>query len=307
MNKMRINIIVLLLLSILLLGACSVFTFNAEPATVAPSVKRPEVILFKADKSNLENGTSTTLRWEVAGADIIEIDGGVGKVSSSGSTLIKPSSLSAYNLTATNSGGTVVCSVIINVKPFVKVPSTTTTASQSSAPRDALIYLPKLQANESYVFYGDAVMVGADEHYVVLRNNPSARNPSWSQLKAFLQTDTTDKWTYVPGKFTCGDFAEKLHNNAEAAGIRAGLVAIELRSSGMAEGVVNHSLNMFETTDKGLVYIDDTSSSQGFYADKVVNVVVGNDYIPVSIFPQQGQMQTWPSMGVVLAFDIKQW
>jgi len=39
-------------------------------------------------------------------------------------------------------------------------------------------------------------MVGADEHYIVLRNNPSARNPTWEQLKAFLQSDTTDKWSY---------------------------------------------------------------------------------------------------------------
>ena len=297
---MQKQIIFLMLLSILLPAACS------SPAS-SVAQQRPEVVLFRADNTNLEMGTSTMLRWQVTGADSIEIDGGIGKVGASGNMQIRPTSLCAYNLTASNPGGTVVCSVIINVKPFVKVTGTTTTASQPSSPQDALKYLPRLQANESYVFYGDAVMVGADEHYIVMRNNPSARNPSWAELVAFLQSDTTDKWTYVPGKFTCGDFAEKLHNNAEAIGIRAGLVAVQLKPSGMTEGVVNHSLNMFETTDRGLVYIDTTSSSQGFYADKMVDVVVGKDYIPVALFPQPGQMQKWPSMGVVLAFDIKQW
>lgn len=303
---MKAKIIILLLCTVLLIGACRALTVSTEPTTTVTAEKRPEVVFFQADKSNLEMGTSTVLRWQVTGAENIEIDGGIGRVDATGSIQIRPTSLIAYNLTARNSGGIVVSSVIINVKPFVKITSATSTAAPSS-PRDALLYLPKLKANESYVFYGDAVMVGADEHYIVLRNNPSARNPSWAELLAFLQSDTTDKWTYVPGKFTCGDFAERLHNNAEAAGIRAGLVAVQLKSSGAGEGIVNHSLNMFETTDRGLVYIDTTSSSQGFYADKVVDVVVGKDYIPVSLFTEPGQMKKWPSMGVVLAFDIKQW
>ncbi len=300
---------VLILLSSVLMGACSLLPFAPGTELMVQEVPPPQVMLFRADQSNLENGASTTLRWEVTGAERIVIDGGVGSVEASGNVQIKPSGLSAYNLTATNAGGTVVSSVIINVKPFIKVASTAVTASSSSSPSpspDALIVLPKLNDNEEYVFYGDAVMVGADEHYIILRNNPSARNPTWEQLKAFLQSDTTDKWSYVPGKFTCGDFAERLHNNAEDAGIRAGIVAVELQAPG-DEVIVNHSLNMFETTDRGLVYIDDTSSSQGFYADKIVNVSVGGEYAPVSIFPQPGQMQTWPSMGRVLAFDIRQW
>jgi hypothetical protein len=300
-GKMRNTFIGLLLLSTILLGACSILP--AAPV----QLPRPEVSLFKADRSNIEKGSSTTLLWEVKGADTIIIDGGVGSVPSTGSREIKPTGISAYNLTASNAGGTVVCSVIINVKPFVKVTPTTTTASAATGPPAALQVLPKLAKTDSYVFYGDAVMVGADDHYVVLRNNPAAHNPTWAELKAFLQADMTERHAYVPGKYTCGDFAETLHNNAEAAGIRAGLVAIELMPANMADGVVNHSLNMFETTDRGLVYIDDTSSSQGYYADRIGDVAVGKDYVSVSIFPQPGQMQTWPSMGKVLAFDIQQW
>ncbi len=98
-----------------------------------------------------------------------------------------------------------------------------------------------------------------------------------------------------------------LHNNAEAAGIRTAIVAVELKPAGLAEGVIYHSLTAFETTDHGMMYIDATSSAQGYYADKEVNVVVGDDYVPVSIFPQPGQMQTWPSMGKIVAIDIFQW
>jgi hypothetical protein len=129
----------------------------------------------------------------------------------------------------------------------------------------------------------------------------------WEDLKAFLRTDQTDRQPYINGKFTCGDFAEMLHNNAETAGIRTAIVAVELKPAGMPEGVIYHSLNAFETADHGMMYIDDTSSAQGYYADKVVNVVVGDDYAPLSIFPQPGQMLTWPGMGKIQAIDVFQW
>jgi hypothetical protein len=166
--------------------------------------------------------------------------------------------------------------------------------------------LPKLEANESYVFFKGAVMVGADDHYIVLRDNPAAHDPTWDELKAFLQTDQTDKHPYIPNKFTCGDFAEMLHNNAEAAGIRAAIVALELTPDGGGT-IINHSLNAFNTTDRGLLYIDDVSSTQGFTADKIVNVKVGQDYIPSPIFPQVGQNVIWPSMGRVTSIDVFQW
>ena len=58
-----------------------------------------------------------------------------------------------------------------------------------------------------------------------------------------------------PGAFVCADFAEAIHNNAEAVGIRAGWVSLTFE--GTSEG---HALNAFETADRGLVYIDCTNS-----------------------------------------------
>ena len=292
---------------IIIFGACAysaALLFSLPQPNLAAN---PEVLFFKADKSKIENGAAATLRWVVDGADSVVIDHGVGEVVASGSIDVRPSEITAYNLTAFSRGGAVVSSVIINVVPVVKTASLppSPAVNPGGIPPDVPSnMLPGLKENESYVFYQGAVMVGADDHYIVLRNNPVARNPSWAELKSFLESDQTDRRAYVTGKFTCGDFAELLHNNAEAAGIRAAIVAIELQPAGMGEGTTNHSLNAFETTDKGLMYIDTTSSAQGYYADKAVRVEVGQEYQPVSIFPQPGQMQTWPSMGTLVNIAI---
>ncbi len=301
---------ILVVLAVLALAGCSGF----QPSALLPkaaALPRPDVVIFKAEPSKVERGTATMLRWEVSGAESIVLDHGIGSVEGSGSLEIKPSEITAYNLTAVNRGGTVVSSVIINVAPPLLKPASlppAPPAPSGNIPADIPAGpLPALKANEAYVFFQGAVMVGADDHYIVLRNNPLARDPSRADLKAFLKADQTDRQAYINGRFTCGDFAEMLHNNAEAAGIRTAIVAIELKPAGLAEGVINHSLNAFETTDHGMVYIDTTSSAQGYYADREANVVVGGDYAAVSIFPQPGQMLTWPSMGRIEAIDVFQW
>jgi hypothetical protein len=76
-------------------------------------------------------------------------------------------------------------------------------------------------------------------------------------MVAFIKADPTDSKDYIEAgenAFVCADFAEQVHNNAEAAGIRAGWVSI--RFAGTDDG---HAINAFETTDRGLVYIDCTN------------------------------------------------
>ena len=86
---------------------------------------------------------------------------------------------------------------------------------------------------------------------VQLINNENAVDPTWKELKAFLFLDKTDQKPYIDYSYECASFAEELHNNAEARGIRAAFVGIFFSSE--FEG---HALNAFQTTDKGLVYID---------------------------------------------------
>ena len=157
------------------------------------------------------------------------------------------------------------------------------------------------QGNTSPVYSNGAVLVGADGHVIALRNNPSAKNPSWAELKAFLLEDDTDGIEYVMGKFVCADFAERLHNNAEAAGIRAAYVLVDLGPCSYYPRGSGHALNAFETTDRGLVYIDCTGVQSGvkLNADKIVDLEVGKDYVPRSIFPEPGWPHFWLSMGKV--------
>jgi hypothetical protein len=88
---------------------------------------------------------------------------------------------------------------------------------------------------------------------VKLVNNPDSRNVSFAELKSFILQDRTDDEIYRIGVRVCGDFAEMLHNNAEAKKIKAAWVGIHWENKS-----VGHAINAFQTTDRGLVYIDCT-------------------------------------------------
>ncbi len=99
-------------------------------------------------------------------------------------------------------------------------------------------------------------------------------NVSYKELTAFLANDTTYLTDYNYPSYTCGDFAVRLHDDAEAHGIRSGVVGVTFNVSGNAD--VNdsgdlsvdhngrnisdpgHGFNVFNTTDRGLVYVDAT-------------------------------------------------
>lgn len=171
----------------------------------------------------------------------------------------------------------------------------------------------------------DGVIANSYGDFVVLINNKNATNPTYSQLKKFIKKDKTDEYPYqyiisLGGSYygsaesnvdlshvkniidgieqintprICSDFAEMLHNNAEMSGFRCAYVSLEV-----GEG---HALCAFNTTDKGIVYVDCT----GYWlygpsnCDKEVNVKVGRHYVPVSMFPEKGWSSTWEDMGVV--------
>jgi hypothetical protein len=86
---------------------------------------------------------------------------------------------------------------------------------------------------------------------VHLIENDNSANPSWKGLKSFLFLDKTDEKPYIEGYFECASFAEEVHNNAEARGIKAAFVALFF-----SDEFTGHAIDAFQTTDKGLVYID---------------------------------------------------
>lgn len=124
----------------------------------------------------------------------------------------------------------------------------------------AVMYFLPTEDTSGYVYTNGAIECGGDGEPIELINNPDATNPSYAQLIAFIIIeDTTDTNPYIEkgaAAYVCADFAEDVHNNAEEAGIRTAWVGIEIE--GDEEG---HALNAFETTDRGLVFIDCTGQS----------------------------------------------
>jgi hypothetical protein len=140
----------------------------------------------------------------------------------------------------------------------------------------------------------DTLPYKSEAGQIKLTNQSNTHNPTWVELKIFLANDATDKIPYVDGSFTCGDFAQKLHDNAEKVGIRGGVVAIHFEKEGqlvertidfvfhkvtLYEMVYPHAINCFYTTDKGLIYIDDTGTTNTECKyDAVGYIEVGKDY-----------------------------
>ena len=117
---------------------------------------------------------------------------------------------------------------------------------------------------------------------VELVDNVSSRDPTWDELMLFLEEDDTDRILYQNTSFDCVDFAERLHNNAERAGIRAAYVSVEFHD--VQKG---HAINAFNTSDKGLTFIDSTGAQfplgelDSF--DKIAYIEQDKDYGIVSI------------------------
>ena len=111
---------------------------------------------------------------------------------------------------------------------------------------------------------------------IKLVNNPDARDVSYDALCVFVSQDKTDSEPYIDDQRKCADFAETVHNNAEKYGIRSAWVGIlfENREAG-------HAINAFQTTDRGLVYIDCTGTKRYEAcagADHIAYIEKGREY-----------------------------
>ncbi|MFH1582213.1 MAG: hypothetical protein ABIA08_00430 [bacterium] len=74
-------------------------------------------------------------------------------------------------------------------------------------------------------------------------------NPTYQTVRDFLRKDATKRHDYIPDEYVCHHFAKAFSENALKAGIRAGYVYLDLFSES------KHAINVFETTDYGLVFV----------------------------------------------------
>lgn len=78
---------------------------------------------FSVSPASIVSGETATLSWNVSNADTVDIGGGVGRVSSSGSRQVSPTETTRYDLLAGNSAGTANASVTLSVQPAVTIDS----------------------------------------------------------------------------------------------------------------------------------------------------------------------------------------
>lgn len=163
--------------------------------------------------------------------------------------------------------------------------------------------------------------VGADGHIITLVNNESAVDPDYSQLVEFIKVDKTNEIPYNNKSFVCSDAAERVHNDAEAFGLRSAWVYIEFANEKATLNqetnalVVGHACNLFNTTDKGLVAIDCTGGSSPANTaasidlsrwDNEVSLVENGEYTPRLLysFPESDKLKSFLSMGKIDNFFI---
>ena len=140
-----------------------------------------------------------------------------------------------------------------------------------------------LSEGVSKLQYTDANGVTVREVYpnnsfVMITNYENVHNPTMAELKAFLEQDHTNNLVYSDPSCVCANFAAVLHDNAEENGIRCGYVCIDFAVGS------GHALDAFQTTDDGLVFVDDTGTPQGNGVDKFDKINIGSEISTVPIF-----------------------
>ncbi len=93
---------------------------------------------------------------------------------------------------------------------------------------------------------------------IYITNNQSSTDPTFAQLVEFLHNDTTDQTGLSSGKAIV-----RLHDNAEAQGIRAGVAGMKSASVDLSNHVQEiYGCNVFRTSDRGIIYVDEMGPSE---------------------------------------------
>ncbi|MES9947016.1 MAG: toll/interleukin-1 receptor domain-containing protein [Candidatus Thiodiazotropha sp.] len=83
---------------------------NSRPVASIPKSS------LSVEKSTIELGKSTTLRWRTRDATDVEINPGIGRVGTTGSLKISPRRNTTYTLTAKSSSGTATSTALVKVR-----------------------------------------------------------------------------------------------------------------------------------------------------------------------------------------------
>jgi len=119
------------------------------------------------------------------------------------------------------------------------------------------------------------------------------RDPSYQEMKDFLEQDETSEQEYLRNEYICVDFAANVKANAAEEGIRCAYVVIEYL------GTNGHAIVAFDTTDRGLVYIEPQF-------DWDVELEIGRRYYEC-VVPPPGQYMVEPEYDDTIARIVIIW
>ncbi|MBI5032156.1 MAG: hypothetical protein HZB51_16620 [Chloroflexi bacterium] len=104
----------------------------------------PAIESFTITPTTITAGQSATLNWgAVIGAEMAEIDNGIGGVSTPGSIAVSPATTTTYTLTATCGDKSRTAQVTINVNPAAPVGTATATTAPTNTPTRTPTVTPK--------------------------------------------------------------------------------------------------------------------------------------------------------------------
>ena len=139
------------------------------PTAPPPAPAKPVVGTFSAQPSSIQRGQSSTLRWNVTGADSVSIDNGIGVVSASGTRSVSPSSSTTYTLTARNAGGATTSTASVSVTDPPPAPP-----PPVAAPKASLDERLRNEVTDVYFDY-DKYDVREDARSVLSRNSDALK------------------------------------------------------------------------------------------------------------------------------------
>jgi len=140
-----------LLLLVILIPGC--VTIQTPPSATAPAAGQPSVIgTFTSNPSTINSGGTSTLLWDVTGANSVSIDHGIGLVNAAGTMVVSPAISTTYTVSATNSSVTVTRTAVTTVNPVLPAPERT--------PPVIAEFSSNLNSNGSSTLYWN--VVGAD-------------------------------------------------------------------------------------------------------------------------------------------------
>ena len=118
-------------------------------------------------------------------------------------------------------------------------------------------------------------------------------DPTYAAMQTFLTSDKTDQNTYNATTYNCVNFSADVIANAAKLNIRCAYISIDF------PGTTGHAIVAFNTTDKGMVYIEPQT-------DEIVQLKVGVHFYQ-SVIPKPGYYYPAPNYDDTVSRFVVVW